>query len=120
MSIEAYIKRRAKHIAVYWGTPTLTNDGHTSFTTPVELFCIWKDSTDLLRTDQGREIVIRAEVYVSEDLDEKGMLYLGRLTDLTTAQKADPRKVATAYEIKKFIKTPSLLRSTDYNRKVIL
>lgn len=120
MSIETYIKRICKDTAVYWGSPAFSSAGHPTFADPVEVECFWNAKIQLFRDDSGRETASRAEVFVTQDLDDHGMLYHGTLDDLTTAQKDDPRKVSTAYEIRRFIKKPSLHLSDNYMRKALL
>lgn len=120
MSIEAYMKRVCTDTAVYWGTPTADEYAAYSFTDPVEISCLWKETTEMIRDDAGREIVARAEVWVLQDLDEHGMLYHGELADLNTGEEDDPREILNAYEIKRFLKTPSLHLPGEFNRKVML
>lgn len=120
MSIDAYMKNICNDIAVYWGTPVADKFGAFTFATPVEIQCLWKGKVVLIRDDEGREIVSKAKVYVTQDLDEHGMLFHGILDDLTAAQKSDPRKVSSAYEIKTFMKVPSLHLKNQFNRSAIL
>jgi hypothetical protein len=74
----------------------------------------------LIPDRDAREVSVKALVYVSQDLAEKGMLFEGKLSDLTTAEKADPRRVSRAYEITKFEKIPSLYKKGQYNRHAII
>ena len=120
MTIERVIKRRSKHKAVYWASPTNAVDGSLAYTAPKEIDCFWRNETENIITTDGREVVSTAVVYVNEDVDEQGMLYLGRLEDLTSSEKSDPRKKKTAYEIKKFIRTPSIAINGTYVRKALL
>lgn len=115
MNIETYIKSRAKDIAVYWGRPTNGADGSSTFAAPVEIKCVWEGQS-FFTLSTVKEVSLRAKIHVTIDLDEQGMLYHGRLSDLNTAQKANPKKVPRAYEIKRFLKTPSLVTKNKYNR----
>jgi hypothetical protein len=116
MSIERYLKKVCFQTSVYWSTPTAGNDGSTTFATPVEIKSLWKEKKELIIDTHGKEVVSNSMIYVLQDLDENGMLFLGGLSDLTAAQKSDPRKVKNAYEIKKFIKTPSLHLKGQFSR----
>lgn len=119
MQIERYIKRISQHTAVYWSTPVAAADGSNTYAAPVEISCFWKEG---FRENPDRDMKIvsaKAVVYVSQDLDEQGMLFKGTLNDLTTAQKADPRKVSRAYTYE-FVKTPSLHLKGKYNRMAII
>lgn len=120
MSVNAFMKRLCRDTAVYWGTPAADNFGAFTFATPVEIKCVWREKVTLIRDNEGREIVAKAKVYVIQDLDEHGMLFHGELNDLTDTQKSDPKKVSSAYEIKAFIKIPSLNLENQYNRSAIL
>jgi len=120
--INAYIKRLAKQsraTAVYWAAPV--SDGAVNrFDAPKQIEVFWKEASRVIVNRQGREINSMARLFVSEDLDEGGMIWKGALSDLTTAQKADPRKVSDAYEIELFWKVPSLSISDEFQRKAIL
>ncbi len=120
MSIERFIKRLIKKdTAVYWGPEaSLRFDGTPVFGDPVEIGCIWDNASETVTDDNGKEFVSKASVYISIDLAQEGMLFHGKLTDLNTAQKADPRTVHAAYFIKVFEKTPSL--KFGFGRKVML
>lgn len=118
--IERYIKRIAKQKAVYWSSPTPREDGSNQYAAPIEIDCLWKDSTQLIPDRDVKEVSVKALVYVFQDLDEQGMLFLGCLSNLTTDQKADPRKVQRAYEITRFVKTPSLYKAGEFNRQAYI
>lgn len=121
MSIAAYLKRICKRdVAVYWGSPVSDEAGVLRYAAPIEIGCFWKDRMDTIRNKEGREFVSRAEVHVLQDLDESGMLFHGTLSELTNTQEDDPREVTRAYEIERFLKTPSLHLSNTFHRKAIL
>ncbi len=120
MSIEAFMKRFCKNTAVYWSTPTSNNDGSNSYAAPVEISCFWREKLERLTDNNGDEVISKATVYILQDLDEQGMLFLGELTDLTQAQKDNPRTVARAYEVKRFLKTPSMYLNGEFNRRALL
>jgi len=122
MGLEAFIARRCVQTAVYWTPDGEDGYGNTVFTSdsPREIACRWEDSTRLMTDAQGDEIVVRAEVFVTEDLEEKGVLYLGTLDDLDSAQEDDPKQVDGAYEIRRFDKMPELGSATKFLRKAYL
>lgn len=119
MSSNNFPNRNLNQTAVYWGNPQ--NDGYGGFTydTPVEISCRWEDSTKIITDSNGREIVSQAEVHVNQDVDEKGLLYLGTLDDLDSDEESDPITIASAFEIKRFDKIPNL-KATAYYRKAYL
>lgn len=123
MSVGSFLKRtNTRDTAVYWGlegTGT-ASDGTTSFKEPVEIDCTWEDDVRMIKDFWEKEVASRAHVYVNFDLDERGMLYHGKLSDLTNAQKSDPKEIENAYEILRFMKTPSLGVKNSFDRKAFL
>lgn len=98
--------------AVYWGNPASDGYGKLTFDTPIEISCRWDHKTRVLVNTAGKEVVSRAEVLVTQELDEEGFLFLGSLDDLPQRHAtSDPMKVSGAYEIKVFTKNP-LFQST--------
>ena len=121
MSIERYMKRIcSRDTAVYWGEPTKDAKAALLYATPVEIGCFWKEEMEMIRDSKGREIVSRAKVYVTQDLDEHGMLFHGTLADLSQDEESDPRIIPGAYEVKMFLKIPSLHLPNEYNRNAVL
>lgn len=98
--------------AVYWGNPTSDGYGGYSYDAAVEIDCRWDGKTQLVKSGNGEEVVSRAEVLITQDVDEGGMLYLGSLTDLSVAEIADPSIVDGAWKIISMSKNP-LFQSTD-------
>lgn len=119
MSINSLISRVCAQTAVYWGSPT--NDGYGSFTydDPVEISVRWQDKTEIIKDSKGQEQVSRAEVYLTQDVDEQGILYLGTLDDLDSAQEDSPFTIDGAYIIMKFEKSPNI-KGTEFVRKAYL
>jgi len=80
----------------------------------------------LIRLDDGNEISSRAVVYVLQDVDMEGVMYLGTLDDLYDLAESsagaldNPKEFDGAYVIKKFEKSPLLGSTTDFYRKVWL
>lgn len=115
----AFPERNLTQVCVYWGTPA--RDGYGTFTwaTPVEISCRWVDSIKVVMGKDGNEIITQAEVQVKQVVDEQGMLYLGELTDLSAAEKADPKLKDTVYSIKKFDQVPTM-KGDKFFRKCYL
>ena len=118
--IEKFLLKLSVQTAVYWGSPT--NDGYGKFTfaTAVEIPVRWEGSTKVITTPAGVEYVSRAEVIVNQDVDEEGYLYLGALSGLSTAQKADPQLVDGAWKIIRYDKIPMIFKTDEFVRKVFL
>ena len=123
MGIESFVARLCVQTAVYWGTPVDNGYGGKTFATPVDINCRWEDTVEKINRIGDRmeeEIVSRAQVYVTTDVQEKGYLYLGALADLSTAQKADPTTITKAYMINIFDKIPVIRKTDEFLRKAYL
>ena len=120
MSIISIISKNCKQTAVYWSSPV--NDGYGGFTfaEPIEIKCRWEDKVQFIRMDDGNMQASRAIVYVLQELDEEGYLYLGTLADLDSADEDDPTIVSGAYNIKKFEKSPVLGKTNAFAYKAWL
>jgi len=126
MSVSNVIDRMCKQTAVYWGAPV--NDGYGGKTFgsmyPIEIDCRWEDKVQLVSMigDDRKtvEVVSNAQVFVTQDLDEGGWLFLGTLDDLDSDEEEDPMKADGAYEIKRFDKSPQLHSTSDFIRKAYL
>lgn len=104
----SYLTDGLTQTATYWAPEALDAYGRPSFASPVALDCRWEDTTELFRDAQGREVVSKANVWLSQDVALGGFLLLGE------SAEADPRS-AGAYEIRNFEKTPEL-GGTEYER----
>jgi len=127
MGIADFISGLCKQTAVYWGSPQ--DDGYGTFTyaDPVEIKCRWEEKREVISMigddRKSREIVSKAQVWVLQDVDEEGYLYLGTLdsTDaLTSAEEENPADIDGAYKIQLLEKTPELRGSDKFIRKVYL
>ena len=125
MSIEDNIARNLTATCVYWGNPQNDGEGGFTFDDAVEISCRWEDMMQIVSDAKGNEVSSRALVFVGQDLDEEGYLYLGTLDDLYDSAESsagaidDPKEIEGAYQIKRFQKTPSLSGS-GYLRKAYL
>lgn len=100
------ITNSLKQKAVYWGGPA--SDGITgrTFDASVELSVRWEDRNELFKDSAGQERTSRAVVFVSQDVDLGGYLYLGTLASLDSSEGVDPLELDEAYEILQFAKIP--------------
>lgn len=118
MSIATSIEKNCKQTALYWGTPVKDGYGSFSYADPVEIYCRWEDKIEVITDSDGKEYVSKSQVYVLQDVDEDGYLYLGDLDDLDSAAEESPETVTGAYRIQRFDKSPAL--TSGYIRKVYL
>jgi len=82
----------------YWVPSTLGADGSKNFATPVAIKCRWEERTEIVKKSLGVEVISHATVYLKQDVEEEGYLYLG------TSTTADPQTVNGAKEIISFSK----------------
>jgi hypothetical protein len=120
MGLLSVLQKEYKQVCVYWPSPIPDGMGGYSFGSPYELLCRWEELSQLVADNKGDAITSRACVYVKEDLDESGMLYLGTLDDLNSDTELDPKSVDGAYFIKRFEKSPVLGSTTEFLRKAYL
>lgn len=108
--------RHLNQKAVYWSTPTNDGFGGFAWADPVQINCRWNGSTEVITNSKGREIVSRAKVQVSQDLEEEGRLFLGRLDGLSAAEKADPTALSDSFVIQRFDKAPTVKGNKFFRR----
>ena len=124
MGMESFIARLCVQTAVYWGTPVDDGYGGKTFADPVEIDCRWEDKIENIdRVGGGRlgeEVVSEAQVYVTQDVEEHGYLFLGDLDDLDSDEEADPTTITKAYMINRFEKVPVMRSSSEFLRKAYL
>lgn len=120
MSIATLMARQCTQTCVYWGNPREDGEGGHIFDDPVELKCRWEDIQQVVRDTQGNMVTSRAVVYLLQDVDEQGMLYLGTLDDIDSADYDNPKNVDGAFYIMRFSKTPNLGSTSDFLRVVFL
>jgi hypothetical protein len=82
MSVLDIIRKRATQTMVYWGSPTSDGYGGNTYADAEELACIWEEKQKIILDSMGKELVSLAVVFVNQDLDIGGLLYLGSLDDL--------------------------------------
>lgn len=125
MSIESFIEKICVQTAVYWGAPTPDGYGKMTYDPPREIKCRWEDKTEVITGGDGQQIISSASIIVMEDLDYQGVLFLGSLDELTTAEEADPLTLMgitnmRAYHILRVEKVPMIKSDSVFVRKVYL
>jgi len=112
MGIIKFIEKVCAQTAVYWGSPVEDGYGKHTYADPVEIACRWDGIVKVVTDKDGKEIVSRARLLLTQEVDEEGFLFLGNLDDLDSEGEEDPLTVDGAYQIIRLDKTP-LFRSTD-------
>lgn len=109
-----------KQTAVYWANPQSDGFGGRTFDDPIEISVRWEDRQELFIDASGQEKTSQAVVYLAQDVNLGGYLYLGSLSDLSSAEEGDPLTNGVAsYEIRGFRKVPDI-RGERSLRKVWL
>lgn len=86
----------------YWGPSGSDVYGGTTFTAPSTRLARWEDKSEIIRNKAGAEYVTKSRVFMKNDFDLNGYLFLG------SSSEADPRTVIGAYEIQQRAMTPDL------------
>lgn len=119
MSITNLLKRAMVQVVVYWGAPVPDGEGGSTFADPVELMVRWEVVDEVVVNNDGREVVSKARIWVNQDVDEQGWIYLGELDDLGV-DPDDPKTIDGANEIITFRKIPSLGKDNEFVRRANL
>lgn len=114
------LKTMLKDFAVYWAPAGTDNDGQPKYASPVEYKVRWDDTTVIFANKDGEELAGQAKVtHNLNDAQVNGVLWHGRLSALTTGQKANPLTVVGAFPIKKVEKIPTLNNKEYYRFSVL-
>tara|TARA_R100001086_G_scaffold205990_1_gene121793 strand:- start:113 stop:439 length:327 start_codon:yes stop_codon:yes gene_type:complete len=97
----------------YWANPVTTSVGGISFDAPVALKVRWEERAERFLDTNGEEVVSRAVIWVKEDVDIGGYVYLG------SSILTDPTDLDDAYPIRQFFKIPDL-RNLFNERRIFL
>jgi hypothetical protein len=119
MSITKFIKKICVQTAVYWGNPHADGFGDMAYDTPVEIKVRWTDVNDVVLNNKGQEVVSKAHVLLSDDLDIDGYLWLGTISTLPDGV-TNPIQVSGSGTIIKVSKTPLLKSTTEFVRNIYL
>ena len=121
MSIDTFVKKVCVQRAVYWGNPVADGFGNFTFDEPVSIYCRWEIKSNVIKDSLGRELITKAKVLLTQDVEVQGWLYLGLLEDFEeTTDLTNPKSISGAYEIIGFDKTPMIRSTTVYVREAYL
>ena len=107
MSITRFITRRCVQPIVYWGNPV--SDGYAGHTydSPVEILGRWEELNEVIMGRDGKEMVSQARVFITQEVDEEGAMWLGSLTALDSDPVPDDSSIS-ALRIIAFSRLPEL------------
>ena len=115
----SFLTRNLKQDFVYWGNPQPDGLGGYTFDDYVQLKCRWEDRNVKFTNPNGDEEVSKAIIYLAQDVEMKGWLFLGVLSDISSANQDAPQNITGAYEIRAFNKIPNI-KATDFLREALL
>lgn len=119
MSLTGFITRACKQTIVYWGNPVDDGYGGYTYDDPVEILGRWEEMNEVVLGSDGKELVSRVRVFLTQEVDEEGAMYLGALTDLSSAPAPTDSAVMALYIIA-FSKLPVLGSANSYIYKAHL
>lgn len=117
--ITDFISRICTQTVVYWANPVNDGEGGYTFDEAVEIMGRWEQTSEIVRGQNGKEEMTMARVFVTQDVDEDGYMYLGEIDDLDSNHD-DPQEIDGALRIVSFSKVPVMGSTTLFLRKAHL
>lgn len=102
-------------VATYWANPVPDGFGGHTYDAPRAIVCRWEERRERFTDQNGDEHTSKAVVYVREDLDLGGYLYLGEISDPDQL----PELTTGAHRIQEVKRIPDL-RNVVQERRVYL
>ncbi len=102
-----------KQLVTYWGGPVPDGYGGYTFDLPSEFYARWEDRAEEYMTQAGETLVSKSVVYVPQEVEIGGYLYLGRSAEVS------PTSVTGAMRIQQVRKVPDL-RAAYYEIRAFL
>lgn len=111
-----FLSRMCNETAVYWQYTGPDGYGGHEYADAVEISCRWMYEREVVKSDQGKEIVSNSQILVTQDLVEQSMIFKGTLGDLDSGESDSPEKDTNTFHIKRFRKVPSIDGSSYYRK----
>lgn len=114
------LTRMRKQAAVYWAPAGLDRHGKATFAEAVQLDggVRWEDVVEeFTDATTGAKELSNCRVYVGEDLQVGGVLWLGTLASVTYL--TEPLRNEKAYRVRRFDSVPNI-RATQFLRTAML
>lgn len=125
--IEKVVAKFCVQTAVYWGNPQNDGYGGNTYDAPVEIACRWENKTEVdlgwfSSGYPGNLRLSKSSLLVTQDVDEKGYLWLGTLAELQAQYPVitRPEQVRNAFMIHRFDKIPMVFKTDEFVRIVYL
>lgn len=109
MGTPNFIQRHLNQTLVYWGNPQDDGEGGFTFDSAVEIIGRCEYKVEQVVSGNGELTVSRARVYLAQEVDQGGYLYLGTLDDSEMVDSAPhPDDISESMRIMVFEKIPRL------------
>lgn len=110
--------RFLKDDVVYFAPGAVQANGQYAYAAPVVLKALWLEATEEFLDRNGAKQVSKTVVFLPQDVQLLGVLWLGTIADLTS--ESEPFMNPGAYEIRGFTKAHRLRKTTDFVRAAFL
>ncbi len=113
---DVFLEDALNQLCVYWAPGAGGDEGQKTFAEPVEITCRWEMVVEaFLNRQSGNPEQSRSKVFLSEDVEELGVLWLPPIsTDLPPGgaisqleSEDEPFENDGAFEIRRFDKIPN-------------
>lgn len=98
MGISDFINSKCTQPIVYWGNPVNDGEGGYVYDAPVQIYGRWEELNEVIMAD-GKEMISQARVFLTQEVDEEGAMWLGLLSDLESAPVPNDSAVAALYVV---------------------
>ena len=97
MSITKFIASKCTQPIVYWANPVSDGFMGSSYDVPVQIYGRWEELNEVIIGNNGQELISQARVFLTQEVDEDGRLWLGSIDDLESASDPDDSSVGALY-----------------------
>lgn len=102
---DVYLPNLLKQKAVLWRALGTDNAGNDLYDTPVQIRCRWEQNTEVFLDRMNQQQVSKSIVFIDRDAEDKDILWLGKLANLTDLSV--PFNNPDAWAIQRMDKVPN-------------
>jgi hypothetical protein len=110
------VDRNLSASITYWAPNVYNTHGETTYAAPVLLQGRWMTRIQTVVNTMGQEVLTSAEIFLSDDVAEEGVLAVGDYTDQATPQDLGSANVGI---VKSFISQPDLRNMQQERRAYV-
>lgn len=97
MGVSDFIISKCTQPIVYWANPVNDGEGGYTYDAPVQIYGRWEELNEVIMANDGKELISQARVFLTQEVDEEGALWLGLLSNLDSAPVPNDSAVAALY-----------------------